>query len=147
MQPVTIDYKGYTITTDKSMMNVHDVHLWLSERSYWVPGIAFEKVKAAFDNSYCIAAIKDNRQVGYGRLVTDYAFFAYLADVYVEEEHRGKGISKAMMKILFEQDWVTQLRGVMLATKDAHDLYRQFGFSEIPNPERYMKLTLQETSS
>lgn len=141
MKPITVTYKEYTITTDKNLMKVHDVHKWLSERSYWVKDITFEKVKMAFDNSYSIGTLYGNNQIGYGRLITDYSSFAYLADVYVQEDHRGKGICKVMMKILLEQDWVQQLRGVMLATKDAHDLYRQFGFAELPNPERYMKLT------
>jgi GNAT superfamily N-acetyltransferase len=140
MEPITTAHNGYTITTDKNLMNVNDVHKWLSEESYWVKDIAFETVKTGFDNSFCIGALLGNEQIAYGRLITDYAAFAYLADVYVKEEHRGKGICKAMMKILFEQDWVKQLRGVMLATRDAHDLYRQFGFAELPNPERFMKL-------
>lgn len=145
MKPIiTVDYNGYTITTDKTLMNVHDVHKWLSERSYWVPGVTLENVSTSFENSYCIAAIADGKQVAYGRLITDYASFAYLADVYVLEEHRGKGIGKEMMRILFDQDWISQLRGVMLATRDAHDLYRQFGFTEIPNPERFMKLNKKE---
>ncbi len=136
---VTINHDGYTITTDKSLMKVEDVHRWLSEESYWSKDIAFEKVKTSFDNSFCIGAVSDDKQIAFGRLITDYGAFAYLADVYVVEEHRGKGICKAMMKILFELDWVMQLRSIMLATRDAHDLYRQFGFSELPNPERYMK--------
>jgi GNAT superfamily N-acetyltransferase len=143
MQPLIIDYKGYTITTDKSLMNVHEVHKWLSEKSYWTPGIAFEKVKTAFDHSYCIGVLSGGTQVAFGRLITDYASFAYLADVYVLEEHRGKGLGKAMMKILMNLEWVGGLRAVMLATLDAHGLYRQFGFAEIPNPERYMKLNKQ----
>lgn len=145
MQPVTIHYQGYIITTDKALMNMHEVHKWLSEESYWVPGITLDKVKTAFNNSYCIAAIINDQQIAYGRLVTDYALFAYLADVYVMEEHRGKGIGKEMMKVLFEQDWVKQLRGVMLATKDAHTLYSQFGFTGIPDPDRYMKLSPNNT--
>lgn len=143
MQPLTIDYNGYTITTDKSLMNIHEVHKWLSEKSYWSPGITFEKVKTAFDHSYCIGVLSGGAQVAYGRLITDYASFAYLADVYVLEEHRGRGLGKEMMKILMGLEWIGTLRAVMLATLDAHGLYRQFGFTEIPNPERYMKLNKQ----
>lgn len=145
MQPVTVHYQGYTITTDKSLMNVQEVHKWLSEESYWVPGITFDKVKTAFNNSYCIAAIINNKQIAYGRLITDYSLFAYLADVYVIEEHRGKGIGKEMMSVLFEQEWVKQLRGVMLATRDAHSLYSRLGFTAVSNPDRYMKLSPNTT--
>ncbi|MCF8449667.1 MAG: GNAT family N-acetyltransferase [Taibaiella sp.] len=142
MQPVTKVYNGYTITTDKSLMLLNDIHQWLSEEAYWSEGILFDRVKTAFDNSYCIGAVKDGRQVAYARLVTDYATFAYLADVYVAEAHRGKGISKKMMEILFEQDWVMRLRRMMLATINAHGLYRQYGFSECKYPERLMEKLL-----
>ena len=141
MEPITIDYKGYTITTDKSLMNVHDVHKWLSERAYWCKDIPFETCKKAFDNSYCIGAVKDGRQVAYGRLVTDMATLGYLADVYVEESHRGQGISKKMMEILFGLDWVKGLRGIKLGTKDAQGLYRRYGFTECKYPERIMEIT------
>ena len=141
MQPITIDFKGYTITTDKDLMKVHDVHKWLSEESYWCKHIPFETFKTAFDNSYCIGALTDNKQIAFGRLITDYAALAYLADVYVEETHRGKGISKQMMKILFDLDWVKGMRGIKLGTRDAQELYRQFGFTECKHPERIMEIS------
>jgi GNAT superfamily N-acetyltransferase len=140
MTPITITYKGYQITTDKSLLRVEDVHEWLSTKSYWCEGVPFDVVKTTFDNSYCIGIVKDGRQVGYARFVTDYAVFAYLADVYVEEEHRGIGLSKKMMEILMDLDWVRGLRRVMLATKDAHDLYKQYGFDAPKIPERLMEI-------
>lgn len=142
MQPITTVYSGYTITTDKSQLIIKDIHQWLSEEAYWCKGIPLDRVKTAFDNSYCIGAVIDGRQIAYARLVTDYATFAYLADVYVAEAHRGKGISKKMMEILFEQDWVMRLRRMMLATINAHGLYRQYGFSECKYPERLMEKLL-----
>ncbi len=81
----------------------------------------------------------ENKQVGYARLITDYATFAYLADVFVVAEHRGKGLSKAMMEFMFAQNWVAPLRRILLATLDAHALYAQFGFSAIALPERMME--------
>ena len=116
------------------------VHKWLSESSYWAKGIPFEKVKTSFDQSFCIGALMNDEQVGYGRLITDYTTFAYLADVYVLENHRGKGISKQMMTLLFEQDWVKGLRRIMLATSDAHGLYRQIGFTSLGHPEKLMEI-------
>jgi GNAT superfamily N-acetyltransferase len=94
----------------------------------------------SFHNSFCIGAIIDGRQVAYARLVTDYATFAYLADVYVLDEHRGKGISKEMIRLIFDMDWVKGLRRIMLATKDAHDLYRKVGFKSSNFPDRIMEI-------
>ena len=139
MQPITIDYKGYTITTDKSLMIIKEIHHWLSTEAYWCQKIPFETVQTAFDNSFCIAIIKDGKQIGYARLITDYAVFAYLADVYVEGQHRGIGLSKKMMEILMNLDWVKKIRVIKLGTLDAHGLYEQFGFKRSTS-ERNMDL-------
>jgi len=140
-KPTTIDHKGYTITTDKTLMRPLEIHKWLSERSYWCVGIPFETFKTSFDNSFCIGALQDGRQVGFARLVTDYAVFGYLADVYVEETHRGKGISKKMIETLMNMDWVKGLRGIKLGTRDAQRLYEQFGFTTCAHPERSMEIS------
>jgi GNAT superfamily N-acetyltransferase len=139
MHLITESYNGYVVTTDKGQMILGDIHRWLSEEAYWSKGIPFEMVKTAFENSYCIGVLKEGKQVAYARLVTDYATFAYLADVYVEEVHRGTGLSKKMMEMLFEQDWVKGLRRIMLATIQTHGLYRKYGFSESRYPERLME--------
>ncbi len=140
MQPITLDFNGYTITTDKAQMKVGDLHRWLSKEAYWSVNIPLDTVQTAFDNSFCIGVIIDGRQIAYARLITDYATFAYLADVFVEETHRGKGISKKMMELLFDIDWVKKLRAIKLATSDAHDLYRKYGFKELANPEKNMEI-------
>lgn len=140
-QPIHISYGDYIITTDKSLMQVDAIHAWLSEKSYWVKGIPYDTVKKAFDNSYCIAVLKNGKQVGYARLVSDYATIAWLGDVYIEEEHRGQGLSKKMMETLFNLDWVLKLRKVFLGTLDAHGLYVQYGFESIAEPERWMEIT------
>jgi GNAT superfamily N-acetyltransferase len=138
----TEHYNGYLVTTDKSLMKVSDIHRWLSEEAYWSREIPFETVRTAFENSYCIGVLDGDRQVGFGRLVTDYATFAYLADVYVEEAHRGKGLSKRMMEILFSMDWVNGLRRMMLSTIHAHELYRKYGFTACRYPDRLMEVLL-----
>jgi GNAT superfamily N-acetyltransferase len=140
MEAITIEHNGFVITTDKSLLKPEEVHQWLSTTSYWCKGVPYEVVKTSFDHSYCIGALKDGKQVGYARLVTDYAVFAYLADVYVVEEHRGMGISKKMMELLMNQEWVKGMRRVMLATKDAHALYTQFGFTAPADPDRLMEI-------
>lgn len=142
LNPISISYSGYTITTDKVEMKIEDIHQWLSEEAYWSKGIPMEKVRTAFDNSFCIGVIWEGRQVGYARLVTDYATFGYLADVFVAEPHRGKGLSKKMMEVIFGLDWVKGLRRMMLATIHAHGLYRQYGFGECKYPERIMEVLL-----
>ena len=138
--PLSIEYNGYLITTDKTLMHPMDVYKWLSEVSYWCKNIPLETFMGTFNNSFCIGAVIDGRQVGFARLVTDYASFGYLADVYVLEEHRGKGISKIMMEELFGMEWVKKLRRIMLATKDAHELYRKVGFKESNFPDRIMEI-------
>ena len=122
-------------------MQVAAIHKWLSEESYWVKGIPYEAVKGGFDNSFCIGILKDGLQIGYARLITDYSTIAYLADVYVEEEHRGHGLSKKMIEVLLEVDWVMRLRKILLGTLDAHSLYTRFGFEEINEPSRWMELS------
>ncbi|MBC7554855.1 MAG: GNAT family N-acetyltransferase [Taibaiella sp.] len=141
MEQVEIYHVGYIITTDKAAMYPADIHHWLSTVSYWAKFMPYGVFKRSFDNSFVIGAIAGGRQVGYARLVTDYATFAYLADVYVEDSHQGKGIGKVMMRELFNLQWVKGLRRMMLATKDAHDLYRKVGFTNSKFPERIMEIT------
>lgn len=132
-----LKYKDFLITSDKSQMNLEDIHNFLSQ-SYWAPGIPMEIVKSAFDNSYCAGLIKENRQIGYARIITDYSTFAYLCDLYILEEFRGKGLSKKLMEFIMEEPWIKQLRSIMLNTKDAHGLYEKFGFLAPSNPEKIM---------
>ena len=134
------NYNGYLITTVKELMYPDDPYHWLSTASYWCKYMPKDVFIRSFHNSFCIGAIIDGRQVAYARLVTDYATFAYLADVYVLDEHRGKGISKEMIRLIFDMDWVKGLRRIMLATKDAHDLYRKVGFKSSNFPDRIMEI-------
>ncbi len=137
---INSNYLDFTITSDKSLMHPQQIHQWLSTQSYWCKNIPYEVFKTSFDNSFTIGCLLGNKQLGYARFVTDYSTFAYLADVYVVDEVRGMGISKAMMSILLEQDWVKKLRRIMLATKDAHGLYSQYGFSALATPEKIMEI-------
>ena len=128
------------IKTGFDNMNINAVHQFLSKESYWAKGIPLETVSVALKNSFCIGLFKDEKQIGFVRLVTDYATFGYLADVYVLSEYRGKGLSKMMIKHLLELDFVQGLRRTLLATLDAHSLYRQLGFQSPENPERLMEI-------
>lgn len=140
------EFKGYTITTDKELMDIVAIHKWLSEESYWVKHIPFDKVKGGFENSFCIGILKDGIQVGYARLITDYHTIAYLADVYIIEEHRGIGLSKKMLDLLLDIDWVKGLRKLLLGTLDAHNLYTRYGFKPIAHPDRWMETDKKYTA-
>ena len=113
-------------------------HAFLSQ-SYWSRGIPLETVRRALDNSLCVAAWLDDAQVGFARLVTDRATFAYLADVYVLDAHRAKGLAKAMVARLHGHPDLQGLRRWLLATKDAHSLYRGMGWTDMPDPSIMMQ--------
>ncbi|WP_343702385.1 GNAT family N-acetyltransferase [Chitinophaga sp.] len=123
-----------SIKTGKENMDVRAIHRFLSEDSYWAKGISYELVDSSLQHSFCIGAFSAGRQIGFARVITDYYTFGWLADVYVLEAHRGQGVSKKMLACLFEQPWAGRLRRIMLNTKDAHGLYRQFQFTDLANP-------------
>jgi GNAT superfamily N-acetyltransferase len=130
---------SYTVSDDPSRLDFEAMHAYL-KRSYWSPGIPLEVVERAARASLCIGAYDaSGAQVGLARFVSDYATFAYVCDVYVLEEHRGKGLSKAMMAMASEHPKLQGLRRWMLVTADAHGLYEQFGFRGIVGQERFME--------
>ena len=128
----------YEITSDKSRMSVEAAHAFLT-RAYWSPGVPLAIVRKAFDNSLCFAALGNGEQVGFARVVTDKATFAYLADVYVLEEHRGNGLARKMVEAIQGHPKLQGLRRFMLATRDAHDLYARFGFKPLSTPATFME--------
>jgi len=138
VQQIDLLFDGYHITSNKALMHVDQVHEWLSKHSYWAVNIPYGIVEISFKHSFTVGILKDKEQVGYARLITDYAVFSYLADVYVKEEHRGKGLSKIMMQAIMELDWVKGCRRLMLATRDAHELYRKYGFTDLADPGKIM---------
>jgi GNAT superfamily N-acetyltransferase len=133
--------EAYSFSTDREAMQLPRIHHWLHHHSYWAKGISLATVQTMIANSFCTGVFKAGAQVGFARFVTDYAVFAYLADVYIEEEHRGQGLSKHMMEVLMSQPWTKNLRRLTLATMDAHGLYEQFGFESLKHPERLMEIT------
>ncbi len=119
----------YTITTDKSVLDIKVIHHFLSQ-SYWAAGIPVATVQRAIEGSLCFGVFHGSQQIGFARVVTDKATFAWLADVFIVESHRGKGLSKWLMEVITGHSDLQGLRRFMLATRDAHGLYRQFGFKE-----------------
>lgn len=129
----------YEISDDKSRLDIDVIHEFLSQ-SYWSPGIPRSTVERAIQGSMCFGVYLDDKQVGFARVISDKATFAYLADVFILDGHRGFGLSKRLMAHVFEHADLQGLRRFMLATKDAHGLYSQFGFSELANPHIYMEI-------
>jgi GNAT superfamily N-acetyltransferase len=131
---------GIEISTDRARMNIDAIQRFLAQ-SYWAPGIPREIVARSVANSLCFGAFDGVRQVGFARIVSDYATFAYLADVYVLEEYRGRGLSKRLMAAVRAHPELQGLRRWLLGTRDAHGLYRQFGFTALGYPDRFMEST------
>lgn len=129
----------FEITSDVSRMDTVAIHAFLSQ-TYWSPGIPLALVQRAIANSVCFGVLLDGAQVGFARVVTDKATFAYLADVYVLEEHRGQGLSRRIMEHVVAHPDLQGLRRMLLATRDAHGLYAQYGFKPLAAPDRMMEL-------
>jgi GNAT superfamily N-acetyltransferase len=132
----------YDISTDPSRLQLAAIHAYLT-RSYWSPGIPQDVVARAIANSMCFGIYLREAQVGFARVITDKATFAYLADVYVLEEHRGQGLSKRLVQTIQAHPQLQGLRRFLLATADAHGLYAQFGFNPPARPENLMEMRLQ----
>ena len=129
---------GYEISLDPARVDVHATHAFLAS-TYWAKDIPLSIVRTAIENSLCAAAFASGSQVGFARLVTDRATFAYLADVYVLEPHRGNGLSRRLVAALLGHPEVQGLRRLMLVTRDAHGVYEKFGFTSLAHPERVME--------
>ncbi len=131
---------GYEITTEASRFDLDVIHGFLCEESYWAKGIPREVVARSIRNSLCFAIVEraSQAQVGFARVTTDRATFAYLADVFVLPAHRGRGLSKWLMRVILAHPELQGLRRWMLATLDAHALYAGFGFTPLAEPKRFM---------
>jgi GNAT superfamily N-acetyltransferase len=131
---------GFEISTDPQRLNVELIHRFLAEESYWSPGIPRSIVERAIENSLCFGVYDPAAQVGFARVVTDRSTFALLADLFILEPHRGKGLSKWLMHRVVGHEDLQGLRRLLLLTSDAHGLYRQFGFEALGNPSRFMEV-------
>lgn len=133
---------GYRVSDDPALLNVDAIHAYLA-RSYWSPGIPRATVERAIRSSLCFGVYPDGPgkpvQIGFGRAVTDCATFAYLADIYILEEHRGCGLSKLLMRAITSHPELQGLRRWLLMTRDAHGLYEGFGFKPLRNPGNAME--------
>jgi GNAT superfamily N-acetyltransferase len=132
------------ISDDRSRMDIALIHAFLSQESYWAKNVPREVVERALENSLCVGAFDDGAQVGFARVITDYATFAYIADVFVLPSHRGRGISKQIMDAIVNHPELRGLRRWHLVTRDAHGLYAQFGFTPVDVPERHMMKVVRD---
>ena len=132
----------FTISTDRSLLQTDVIHKFLSEESYWATERTLEQTLKAIENSLPFGVYRtDGRQIGFARVVTDHATFAYVGDVFIVAEYRGRGLSKWLMDRIVSHPDLQNLRRWILATRDAHRLYERFGFAPLRFPERWMEKT------
>jgi N-acetylglutamate synthase-like GNAT family acetyltransferase len=128
----------YLISTDKARIDLNVVHSFLSQ-SYWAEGISKQLIQKSIEHSLCFAVYKGQNLIGFARAITDFTTFAYLADVFIVPPERGKGLSKWLVQVIIGHPQLQGLRRFILATRDAHSLYAQFGFKTFDKPERWME--------
>jgi GNAT superfamily N-acetyltransferase len=133
-------YRGeFTISDDRERLDLKVIQKFLSTESYWATGRSVETVQRSIDNSLSFGVYRADQQIGFARVVTDYATFAWLADVFVLEDSRGRGLAKWLIEAIISHPQLQGFRRWVLATKDAHELYRRYGFRELHRPERWME--------
>jgi len=135
-----ISFGEYIISTDESRLDIDCIHDFLNNHSYWARGISIETVRKCVEHCMAFGVYHGKQQVGFARVTTDYATFAYLSDVFIVASHRKKGLSKQLVKFILEQEELKGLRRFMLATRDAHSLYASFGFEPLNKPEFFMQI-------
>ena len=130
------------ISTDRNRLNFEVIHQFLTN-SYWAKGRTIEEVKRSIDNSLNFGVYLEGEQIGFARICTDYTVFAYLMDIFILPEHRGKGYSKELMRVIEDEPSLKTCKSWMLKTMDAQGLYKQFSFNYLEHPERVMERILR----
>jgi len=128
------------ISTDKSRLDIELIHNYLSNESYWAKGRSIEKVKLSIENSICFGVYLDEAQIGFARVVTDYAVFAWILDVFILKDFQGRGYGKKLMNTIMTQNNLQNLLRWGLGTDDAHGLYKQYGFKPLKKPQNMMEI-------
>jgi GNAT superfamily N-acetyltransferase len=128
----------FTISTDKSRLDIDVIHEFL-DTSYWAAGRSVDTIRRSIENSIPFGVYKGDHQVGFARVITDYATFAWIADVFILDSFQGKGLGTWLMQVIIAHPELQGFRRWVLATKDAHELYRKLGFTELKLPERWME--------
>lgn len=141
MDIYTATNDGFSITTDKALLDIDMIHSYLSKESYWAMNVPRDVVERSITGSECFGIYHDQKQIGFARVITDKATFAYLADVFIVDPFRGKGLSKWLLEVIHAHPELQGLRRWMLGTRDAHTLYEQFGWCRFG--EEQMKRFMQ----
>lgn len=129
----------FRISTDKSQLDIPLISNWLTNESYWATNRSLEIIKQSIENSLCFGVYEEQRQIGFARIVTDYATFAWLCDVFILDEYKGKGLGKWLVELITTQPVLKNLRTFILATRDAHGLYQRYGgFEPLEEPTKWM---------
>jgi GNAT superfamily N-acetyltransferase len=132
MKPITVQRDEYEITTDRKRLDLELIGDFLAGRSYWARNIPREVVKRSIEHSLCFGVyLRGGPQVGFARLVTDYATYAHLADVFIVESHRGRGLGKWLIDAVLDYPGLSELRMISLGTRDAHRFYERYGFMRV----------------
>jgi GNAT superfamily N-acetyltransferase len=131
---------GFEVSDDAARLDLSTIHRFISQESYWAQGISQGVLARAIAHSLCFGLYQGPRQVGFARVVTDRATYGYLCDVFVDRDHRGAGLGKWLVACVLEHPDLQGLRRIALMTRDAHDLYRPFGFQALPEPTRYLEI-------
>jgi N-acetylglutamate synthase-like GNAT family acetyltransferase len=140
MKIIEITFDDFTITTDKSKMDIVAIHDFLSKYSGWSDNIPFDRVKDSIDNSLNFGLFHNDKQIGFARIISDFSTIAYLGDIYILDNYRGKGLSKKLIDAVIEHPNLQGLRRWILLTSTADWLYEKYGFTKLPKPELYMEL-------
>lgn len=140
MTTIEQTFEDFTITTDRTKMDDHAIHHFLSNHSTWSQNIPFDRVKTSLDHSLNFGLFHHQHQIGFARVISDFSSIAYLGDIYVLEEYRGRGLSKKMMDVVMSHPKLQGLRRWILLTSTADWLYDKYGFTKLPKPEIYMEL-------
>ena len=130
--------EGYYISTDKTKMDLNFIHDYLCNKSYWAKGRSMDLVKKSMDNSMCFALFEGDRQLGFGRVATDFVVFAWLMDLFIDPDYRGRGLGRFLLQQILIHPELQQVNGIGLRTEDAHRLYNKFGFEQIESPDTWM---------
>jgi len=131
-----------SISTDKSKLDVPFIQNFLKD-IYWAAGRTIDEVQTTIDASVCFGIYESNKQIGFARVITDYVVFAYLMDVFIDEQYRGKGYSSELIKAMMDEPQLQQVKIWRLATSDAHFLYEKFGFTPLAHPEKMMEKVIK----
>lgn len=141
-----METKNFSISTDKNKLDINVIHDYLSNRSYWAIGRSLHTVKRSIENSICFGVYdSSDKQIGFARVLTDYAVFAYIMDVFIIEEYRKQGLSGKLMDTIMQHPDLQGLQRFMLATNDAHELYKKYGFIPTLIPDKIMEIVNKPT--